>query len=81
MRFDQNTGQPASFLRNIEGSRGTLVLGNGIDALEGEVITVGHDYVEFETRRATGIPKTPSEPVINLVPFHAIAYYRFAGEE
>lgn len=77
--YDRKTGQPDTFLRSIEGSRGTVVLGNGLDALQGEVVRAGHDYIELEKHEAHW--KHDSIVRIYVIPLHAISYYRFADEE
>ena len=65
------------FLRAIEGSSGTLVLGHGIDALTGDVMSVSADHVTLEVPDA----RATDGYRVHVVPVHAIAYWRFADDD
>ena len=72
-----------TFIRNVEHSRGTVVFGSGIDALTGEVLSVGEDYLTLETpaqgpQNRSGQSMTP--PMIHLIPLSSVMYFRFEGE-
>lgn len=70
--------QPHPFGRVIDGSRGTVVFGNGVHALVGEVAHTGDDdYIIVEGHISGAFD---SAPRTYAVPLSSIAYYAFAPE-
>jgi hypothetical protein len=55
----------------VEGARGTLVFGQGVNALKCEVLEVGDGWVMVQ--------EWDAEPVL-VVPVSSIVYFRYAGE-
>jgi hypothetical protein len=68
------TDHADTFGRSIEGSRGTLVFGNGIDGMTCDVEDVGADYIRVTTQSGAfgrDVPRTVH------VPLSAVVYFRF----
>lgn len=59
-----------TFLRAVDGARGTVVFGNGVSALDVEIDSVGDDYL-------TAIN---ADGLTVMIPLSGIAYFRFADE-
>lgn len=68
---------PSEFAYSIEGSRGTIVFGNGVRAVTGDIVKAHDDHVEVEVPRSH--PAGTHDIV--FVPVAAIAYYRFADDD
>lgn len=64
-----------TFGKIIEGSEGTVVFGNGIPAVTGEVAEVADDYFLFDTTS-----RTDKKGDRLAVPFASVVYFRFAQE-
>lgn len=64
--------QRRTFERDVEGSRGTVVFGNGVPAVTVDVESVGDGYLGCVDQRTGDML---------LIPAASIAYYRFANED
>lgn len=71
--------RPSPFGRTVDAARGTVVFGNGVTALVGEIAHTGNDDYLIVTGHPSGDFSGPAHTY--AVPLSSVVYVRFADEQ